>query len=98
MVSPPGVLLTARRGVGHAQISPVAYVFQSLAVEVHTGPSSFVTLADIPLVTNVARRELPFLLLLASLAGLGVRAGGLRLGGLAFQVRPRPYEVIPISG
>ncbi len=97
MVSPPGVLLTARRGVSHAQISPVANVLQSLAIEVHTGPSSFVALADIPLVANVARRELPFLLLLASLAGLGARAGGLRLGGLAFQVRPRPYEVIPIS-
>ena len=98
MVSPPGVLLTARRGVGHAQISPVANVLQSLAVEVHTGPSSFVTLADIPLVANVAGRELPLLLLLASLAALGAGARGLRLRGLAFQVRPRPYEVIPISG
>ncbi len=98
MVSPPGVLLTARRGVGHTQISPVAYVFQSLAVEVHTGPSSFVTLANIPLVANVAGRELPLLLLLTSLAGLCVGAGGLGLGGLALQVRPSSYEVVPISG
>jgi|688.fasta_scaffold284699_2 hypothetical protein len=97
MIPPPGVLLTAKRGVRHAQVSPIANVLQSLAVEIHTGPSSFVALADIPLVANVAGRKLPLLLLLASLAALGAGARGLRLRGLALQVGPRPYEIIPIS-
>ena len=97
MVSSPGVLLTARRRVRHVEISPIADVFQRLAVEVHAGASGLVTLAHIPFVANVAGRKLPLLLLLASLAALGAGARGLRLRGLALQVGPRPYEIIPIS-
>ena len=98
MVSPPGVLLTARRRVRQVEISPIADVLQRLAVEVHAGSSSLVTLAYIPLVANVAGRELPLLLFLAVLIALVGWTSRLGLGGLALHVGPRPYKVVPISG
>jgi len=70
VISSPGVLLTARWRVRHVEVSPIADVFQRLAVEVHAGASGLVTLAHIPFVANVAGRKLPLLLLLAVLAVL----------------------------
>ncbi len=98
MVPSPGVLLTARRGVRHVQISPVANVLQRLAAEVHTGPSGLVALAYIPLVANVAGRKLPLLLFLTALAAFGAGARRLKLRGLAFHVGPCPNKIVPISG
>ncbi len=99
MVSPSGVLLTARRGVSHVQISPIAYVLQSLAIEIYTGSSGLVAFAHVPLVANVARGKLSLLLLLAALVALcaGARRLSLRVRGLAFQVGSGPNEVIPES-
>ncbi len=98
MVSSPGVLLTARRGVRHVEVSPIADMLQRLAVEIHAGPSSLVTLAYIPFVANVAGRKLPLLLFLAVLVALGAGASRLGLRGLALHVGPRPYKVVLISG
>ncbi len=73
MVSSSCVLLATRGGVGHVQISPVAYVRHGLAVVVEAGTGGLVAFTHVPFVADVAGRELPLLLLLTGLAALGSR-------------------------
>ncbi len=96
MVASSGVLLSAWRGVRHIQIPPIAYVLQGHTVEVDAGAGGLVALADVPLVADVTGRELS-LLLLAALAVLSARVGGLGLVGLALQVGPCSNKIVPVG-
>ncbi len=97
MVPPSCVLLATRRGVGHVEISPIAYVLQSLTIVVDAGAGGLLALAHIPLVADVTGREFSLLLLLTGLVALGARAAGrLSLTGLAFQMGAGSNEVLPI--
>ncbi len=97
VVPPSCVLLATRRGVGHVEISPVAYVLQGLAVVVDAGAGGLLAFAYVPLVAYVTGREFSLLLPLTGLVALGARAAGrLSLTGLAFQMGAGSYEIFPV--
>ena len=90
--------LSARRRGGRVRVAPIADMFERGAVRPETGSRRFLAVASVPLAADVRRgREL--LLVLLPLCGLtGLVLGSLRgLRGLRFDVRPGPYEIVPVG-
>ena len=91
------MLLATWWGVGHFEVSTVAYVLQGLTIVVDAGAGGLLALAHVPLVADVTGRELFLLLPLTGLVSFCAgAAGGLSLAGLAFQVGAGSNEVLPI--
>jgi hypothetical protein len=95
VVAAPGVGLSALRRSGRVRVAPVAYVLEGSAVRPETGSRRLLAVASVPLAADVRRRR-ELLLVLLPLCGLtGLVLRGRR--GLSLDVRPGPYEVVPIG-